>query len=435
MKINIAYDRLGEYNLSHTDLKDRFKTAPKWIEHACDEVVENTVDYFIQRQQKFIYCLGTVGGPKWWLRHIDDTDDNLLFNNLSVSLIKHAQQGLCWIHLDQSLEGFPLKEVKTSYHKPRVVDFYKILHDNFKQFKISPKQLIYSTSNLIEEHQYNRWCEENSVTEKFHIVSAPFFACATQQRGFFDWTDKPDLRDEPHDVKYQAQLNYKSTHAISLFNCLNRVQRTHRATFVAMLNYYNLVTNNIVSHDILEPHYKQSLKVNYWQEHPAFEEPNFSRFKNKLPLTYDMDDFSVNHAQNFNQEIYLKTWVSVVSETLYEDWQPTVFFSEKIFKPIRAHHPFILVCHPGAIAWLKKLGFQTFSNWWDESYDQEPDPVKRMQMICEVLLEIKKINTFDWFNTYQSMEKVLRHNYTNLLSTNWFQQSYQDVLKKTYGKI
>ena len=430
MKINIAYDRLGEYNLSHTDLKDRFKTAPKWIEHACDEVQENTVHAFIQQNKKFVYCLGTVGGPKWWLRHTDDRNDTLLFENLSIELIKYAQQGKCWIHLDQSLEGFPLKEIKTKYHKPRIVDFYKILHHNLDQFKINPCQLIYSSSNLIEEHQYNKWCAENSVKDKFQIISVPFFACATQQRGFFDYTDKPDLRDDPHNVIFQDQLNYKSTYSVKLFNCLNRVQRTHRATFMAMLHYYNLTKNNIVSHNKLEIHYKENLNVSHWPDHPAFQNPNFIKFKNKLPFTYDMTDFQINHAQNFNKDIYKQTWLSVVSETLYEDWQPTVFFSEKVFKPIRAHHPFILVCHTGAIAWLKKLGFKTFSNWWDESYDQEPDPVKRMQMVCDILLDLSKLQHTECYGLYQSMEKVLRHNYTHLLSTNWFQKPYLKVLEK-----
>lgn len=57
---------------------------------------------------------------------------------------------------------------------------------------------------------------------------------------------------------------------------------------------------------------------------------------------------------------------------------------------------------------LKKLGYKTFSNWIDESYD-ELDNLQRMDAIIKVLNDIDKIeNKFEWF---KSMEEVLKHNY------------------------
>jgi len=423
MKINVAYDRLGEYNLSHTDLHDRFKNAPKWIEFDFDQINENTIQYFSSKDEKFVYNLGTVGGPKWWLCG----GKGKLFDYFSTELIAQAQKGNAWIHIDQSMEGFPLLEIQTPYNKTRIVDAFRIFHDNLETYAINPSQLIYSTSNLIEKYNYDSWCREYSVTEKFHIVTIPFFACATQQSGFFDWIDRPDYRDDPHNVLLQDQINYKSTHPISLLNCLNRVQRTHRAPFVAMLNYYDLVDDNIVSHNEFEPHLKNTIKISNWPDHPSFNDPNFSDLKLKLPLTYDMQDFSVNHAQNLNKEIYLKTYVSVITETLYEDWKPTVFFSEKIFKPMRAHHPFVLVCHQHGLHWLKRLGFKTFNEWWDESYDDESDPVKRMEKVCMVLKDLQKLTVHEWVDLYQKMSATLTHNYNHLTTTQWFQGKYHDI--------
>jgi len=432
MRINVGYDRIGHYNMSNNILQDKFKHSPKWIEHASDVVTEDICNSFIQKDEKFIYCLGTVGGPKWYLKHNVNDSDTILFDNIPIPVIKHAQQGKVLIHLDQSLEGFPLLEIKTKYHHPRIVDFFKIIHANLEKFNIDPKYFLFSTSNLIENSNYDNWCKKNSITNKIQIISLPFFACATQQKGFFNWTDKEDLRDDPHDVPYQTQINYKSTYKISLFNCLNRVQRTHRSSFIAMLNYYNLIEHNIVSHDKLLDCYKETLLNNLWPEHPAFYNPNFTNIKNKLPLVYDMIDFNINHAQNLNKEIYLKTYVSVITETLYEDWQPTIFFSEKIFKPMRAHHPFILVCHTRAIEYLNKIGFQTFDKWWDESYDSIEDPVLRMEKICSILVKLKDMAPHDWISLYNDMKKVLKHNYQHLIQTNWFQESYRKVLQQFY---
>lgn len=432
MKINVGYDRPEHHNMSNTPIAERFKSAPKWIEHASDTVEHDTVNNYILKDEKFVYCLGTLGGAKWYLKHKDDERNTILFDNFSLPLIKHAQQGKVLIHIDQSLEGFPLLETKTPYHHPRIVDHFKIIHENLEHYKINPKNLVFSTSNLIEQDNYDRWCKTNNVQNKFTIISLPFFACATQQSGFFDWVDKPDTRDDPHDVIYQTQLNYKSTYPVQLFNCLNRVQRTHRSSFIAMLNYYGLIENNIVSHDKFLDYYSHSLLNKNWPEHPAFVDPNFTDIKSKLPLIFDMKDFNVNHAQNFNKKIYKKTWISVITETLYEDWAPTIFFSEKVFKPMRAHHPFILVCHTQGIEFLKKIGFKTFDTWWDESYDSEIDPVLRMEKICSILLKLQKLDHTEWFSLYNDMEKVLQHNYNHLITTNWFQDAFRKVLSKFY---
>jgi hypothetical protein len=43
--------------------------------------------------------------------------------------------------------------------------------------------------------------------------------------------------------------------------------------------------------------------------------------------------------------------------------------SEKIFKPLAFQHPFIVYGSEGTLRYLQSLGFETFDNLWDESYD------------------------------------------------------------------
>lgn len=43
--------------------------------------------------------------------------------------------------------------------------------------------------------------------------------------------------------------------------------------------------------------------------------------------------------------------------------------SEKIFKPLAFQHPFIVYGSEGTLRYLQALGFETFDNLWDESYD------------------------------------------------------------------
>jgi hypothetical protein len=88
---------------------------------------------------------------------------------------------------------------------------------------------------------------------------------------------------------------------------------------------------------------------------------------------YDADDFNA-------------TEISVVLETLFAD--PRIHLTEKTLRPIACGHPFILAAGPGSLGYLRNYGFQTFSPWINEAYDNEPDHDRRMYLIIE---EMKRL--------------------------------------------
>ncbi len=63
-------------------------------------------------------------------------------------------------------------------------------------------------------------------------------------------------------------------------------------------------------------------------------------------------------------------WCTVVSEAQYNDSQKSIFLSEKTFKPIACSHPFQILGAKGSLKELRKLGYLTFENLFDESYDE-----------------------------------------------------------------
>ena len=58
-----------------------------------------------------------------------------------------------------------------------------------------------------------------------------------------------------------------------------------------------------------------------------------------------------------------------------------VFPIEKTYKAMAYYHPFLILGVPGLLARLRYLGFETFDNIFDESYDAEPNWKKRLMMI------------------------------------------------------
>jgi hypothetical protein len=101
----------------------------------------------------------------------------------------------------------------------------------------------------------------------------------------------------------------------------------------------------------------------------------------------------------------------VVTETIFYDNK--LHLTEKIFKPIVVRRPFFLVCAPGNLAYLKSYGFRTFDRWLDESYDTEPDPDRRIQLIVDELVRLSQLSPAELDAMYQDMQETLdfNHNY------------------------
>ena len=75
-----------------------------------------------------------------------------------------------------------------------------------------------------------------------------------------------------------------------------------------------------------------------------------------------------------------------------------------------------LASTPYSLEYLKKLGFRTFDQWWDESYDHEEDHEKRILKIFEVIDFIDSHDLSRLKKIYDEMHDVFEHNKEKLKS-------------------
>jgi len=115
------------------------------------------------------------------------------------------------------------------------------------------------------------------------------------------------------------------------------------------------------------------------------------------------------------ESCYRDIFVDVVTESRYA--QPTANYSEKTLQPMFFKKSFILVAPPFTLKYLREQGFQTFSDFWDESYDECVDHERRMWMIFNLIDEIENTPIDDLRELYKAMQPVLQHNYERLLDT------------------
>ena len=86
--------------------------------------------------------------------------------------------------------------------------------------------------------------------------------------------------------------------------------------------------------------------------------------------------------------------------------------TEKTFKPIAMGMPFIIVGTQGSLRYLRSYGFKTFSDLWDESYDDEPDDSKRIEKIAQVLKLLDGLEEHRQ-DIFESAVDIIEHNWNH----------------------
>jgi hypothetical protein len=114
--------------------------------------------------------------------------------------------------------------------------------------------------------------------------------------------------------------------------------------------------------------------------------------------------------------------VSLVTETIYQshdfplrdggtEYVPNcVFYTEKTYKPIWFYQPFLVLAVPGFLRAMRELGWLTFHPYIDESYDDEKDDDKRMEMIVAELARLSKFNDDQWREFRHSVQNTIKLN-------------------------
>jgi len=130
-----------------------------------------------------------------------------------------------------------------------------------------------------------------------------------------------------------------------------------------------------------DPWIQPSLGFNLenWQEWMTQDKfKKFCLWFDNCPVD-SLDDHSVrdqyDNNQNTNLDLlnfYDQFEIELVAETYTRG--NTFFPTEKTVRPIMAAKPFIVYGPRNFLSRLRDLGFQTYGNCWDESYDQYEGP-------------------------------------------------------------
>jgi len=208
----------------------------------------------------------------------------------------------------------------------------------------------------------------------------------------------------------------------------------------AIENHFDILLGRKKPHrDYINQYVTKNLRVEqyfltYFNEHDidfaenellwAWEQPGL-RFIDRPKWTVDMVEYfglKMSISQVIPIDIYNRTAYSVVAETCYSN--EFVFFTEKTAKPIIAKRLFVMFAGQGYLARLRELGFKTFNDIIDESYDSEPDPNRRWGMACDQLLLLTQKPQDQVLNQIQP---IVDHNFKVIMNSNWYTDFSSDL--------
>lgn len=123
-------------------------------------------------------------------------------------------------------------------------------------------------------------------------------------------------------------------------------------------------------------------------------------FKKICPHT--CDDLDSNQHNDHHLHVpghFRDSYCSIILETHFDaDGSQGSFLTEKTFKCLKHGHPFILVGPPGSLETLRDLGYKTFDDHIDQSYDKIKNNTNRWRQIMRSIKELDRQDLHQWFN-------------------------------------
>jgi hypothetical protein len=382
---------------------------------------QDTVDNLIMKNEIFIYPL---------LIWNNDLFDGKIALSIPEKIKNSINIGKCKIAIFYITEPWFMHQ-----------HCYEWLSDFSKKNNLTKENFVFVSSNLKADQMKKEYVEQGIIEDNFNIIGFNYFF---HRLWFFthrmhNTGSKKIYTDALLNNIQKQKITKKEKH----FLCFNRKPHDHRVyIFAEVMTNPKLKDKTIITlgnkNIIPGQDFKQAIR--------RFINPTYKFGSDRLfdfidnydgnnDYTYDIDTFEVEQSNKINLDAHFKTFCNVVTETITA--KDTLFFSEKIIKPIFTLQPFIIIGNKGSLKKLKEYGFKTFDRWWDESYD-ELDFQTRFEKIVEIMEEISLWDDAKIEKTLEEMHETLVYNFNMILedmSTKEFFDEFISFIENNKPKL
>jgi len=208
------------------------------------------------------------------------------------------------------------------------------------------------------------------------------------------------------------------------FLCLSYRDAIPRQIINSLFHKHGLFENNLITHNrVKEGKVEDDIVIfnrvkGIFGFTDSFNLKTFLRW-GFLKHTIDTPEDKINatHSYKLHHDLSTKVCFEIVHETCIT--QNNIFITEKTLKAILSKNVFFIVGNPFSLVWLKKLGFKTFSDIIDESYDDERNFHERSLLIMKEVRRLCSLSVGSLHEKLSSLDNILDYNYNHLLNNEW----------------
>ena len=277
------------------------------------------------------------------------------------------------------------------------------MHKSIDKTPITPEKVIFMMNrNWSIVEKYEKMCSLNNINSKLNLI-------------FFDYFlyEKGEESNENNFYSNREFLKQKRNNKIV---CLNRrlINRWHRMLILAMAHRDNLLKQNLISFNFQF----EGEKIHY-RSKPIGSKTYITKdeFKTNIEILQKqgkrvIDEVNMDIISGFRFEdskTYTDSYISFITETMF--FEDVNFMTEKSLKPLIHFHPFVIVGRPGTLECLRSMGFKTFSDYWDESYDDTVNNTERFKKIYDLFLKFNNMTFDELHSLYLELIPILEHNF------------------------
>lgn len=218
---------------------------------------------------------------------------------------------------------------------------------------------------------------------------------------------------------------YHTWNKNKVFGCLYNRPLWHRIALAAEMHakheYISLINFRSNPHDADQ---QQLFEIQQLFEQAPKSLEKFCQVKHTWPKQIEsIDSYTIGNTTNAHTDQLSRFYPEFLIDLVAETWtQGRCFFpTEKTVRPMLLKKPMIVMGPRDYLDYLHQMGFRTFNDFWDESYDGFADG-NRYAKILELVQHLAKLTVGEFKSMYQDMQSILDHNH-NLLMTQTYSTS------------
>jgi len=296
------------------------------------------------------------------------------------------------------------------------------LSDYFTSKGFPLTQIIYMTNCYNGKEVYEDYCKRNHKLPEIQMEYFPVFRI-----------DKCDVRLA---IKESVISTYQPGPRKKTFLCFNRRYNDHRLMLYLAMVQRGLIDQCYYSMDKTQPEANRSFVENCKYLISRFSDMGLDSSDvlaadKLLPLILDNPNFAsypMETSVDPVKHLYDNSLVNIVTETYF--FNKIIHITEKTYKPIAFMQPFILLGAAGSLQHVKDMGFKTFGEFWDETYDLELDDKQRFNKIMAVIESIAKWTEEQQIEFTYKIKDIVEYNVNHL---NTMQDTEINNLVEKYG--